>query len=374
MHTAKEYFQVYINIMYIQIKDVDVIFLKELKNIFLIAGTYIATVIGAGFASGQEILSYFVVYGKKSIYGLMIVCVLFILCALCVMLRVDKNDINGFDEYMSVISGTRTRVFIKACIMLFMFASFCSMVTGNGELFFENFGFGRFVGCILMIVVCCMIFLFDLKGILAVNAFLAPIMTISLFVLGLCAFVFRGQAVFANEIFVRLCKNYVVSALIYASYNLLTVIVIISEMKPLISKKSVCYAASIIGGGALFVIALSMWAAIKLYYGKIVLSDMPFLTIVSRGGEGVKSFYSIILCFSMLTTAISCGYGVIEWLVSSLKIKKLTAIIILIAASCPVLLLGFTGIVRNVYSIFGYFGLVMMVYILADGIRMINEK
>ncbi|MBE7026615.1 MAG: hypothetical protein E7410_03520 [Ruminococcaceae bacterium] len=348
--------------------------MKEVKNTFLIAGTFIATVIGAGFASGQEILSYFVVYGKKSIYGLMIVCVLFILCALCVMLRTYKDDINGFDEYMSVVSGTKSRIFIKACIMLFMFASFCSMTAGNGELFFENFKCERFVGAFVMMLVCFVIFLFDLKGILTVNAVLAPIMTISLFVLGLCTFTFRDQTVFANGVFVRLCENYVVSALIYASYNLLTVIVILSEMRPLIIKKSVCYAASTIGGSALFVIALSMWAAIKLYYGKIALSDIPFLTIVSRGGEGVKMFYSIILCFSMLTTAISCGYGVIEWLVSTLKIKKLAAIMILIAASYPVLLLGFTGIVRNVYSIFGYLGLVMIVYILADGVRMMNGK
>lgn len=69
--------------------------MKELKNTLLIAGTYVATVIGAGFASGQEILSYFVIYGKQSLYGLLLVCVLFTLCALCVLLRTERNGLES---------------------------------------------------------------------------------------------------------------------------------------------------------------------------------------------------------------------------------------------------------------------------------------
>lgn len=348
--------------------------LKELKNTFLIAGTYVATVIGAGFASGQEILSYFVIYGKKSVYGLMIVCVLFILCALCVMLRVDKNDINGFDEYMNAISGRYMCVFIRLCVTLFMFASFCSMAAGSGELIYDSFGTERAYGMAVMLVMCAVVFLFDIKGILAVNAVLAPIMAVSLFVLGIYSFVCRDTVVFGGGAAARLCDNYITSALIYASYNILTAIVILAQMKPMISKRSVCFSSAVIGGGALFVIALAIWGAIKLYYGKIPLGEMPFLTIVARRGNVLRSIYAAVLYFSMFTTAISCGYGVIERLKSVLKIKKLTAVIVLTAASCPVLTLGFSDIVKNVYSLFGYLGLVLIVYVLADGIRMMGEK
>lgn len=121
-------------------------------------------------------------------------------------------------------------------------------------------------------------------------------------------------------------------------------------------------------------IALAIWAAVALYYGKIELGEMPFLTIVARRGNLLRVLYSVVLYFSMFTTAISCGYGVLEWLRGTLKIKKLTAIIVLIAVSCPVLTLGFSSIVKNVYSIFGYLGLVLIVLVLADGVRMLSEK
>ncbi len=348
--------------------------MKEMKSILLIAGTYVATVIGAGFASGQEILSYFVVYGKQSLYGLLLVCALFTLCALCVLLRTERNGIDGFDEYLRCIAGRWIGGFIKLCVTLFMFASFCSMAAGSGELFGSGFHIQPIYGMAAMLLACSVVFLFDLKGILAVNAFLAPIMAVSLFVLGVYTFVFRDVAVFGSGILSKLCDNYIVSALIYASYNLLTAIVILAQMRQMVTRKRIAVGASVTGGVSLFVIALAIWAAVALYYGKIELGEMPFLTIVARRGNLLRVLYSVVLYFSMFTTAISCGYGVLEWLRGTLKIKKLTAIIVLIAVSCPVLTLGFSSIVKNVYSIFGYLGLVLIVLVLADGVRMLSEK
>ena len=43
-----------------------------------LAATYIGTVVGAGFASGQEVLHFFVSFGIKGFSGLMIATVLFI--------------------------------------------------------------------------------------------------------------------------------------------------------------------------------------------------------------------------------------------------------------------------------------------------------
>ena len=62
------------------------------------------------------------------------------------------------------------------------------------------------------------------------------------------------------------------------------------------------------------------------------------------------------------------------WLSSRFKIKKLTAIVVLIVASVPITFLGFSQIVKNIYSIFGYLGLVMIICVLSDGIRLMNEK
>lgn len=343
------------------------------KNIFLIVSTFVATMIGAGFASGQEILSYFVIYGRRSVYGLFGVCVIFALCSMCVMLRVYISGLESFDSYIKFVSGKNTSRFIRTCVTLFMFVSFCSMSAGTGELVHETLNIDRNIGIFVMLGVCGVIFLFDIKGILIVNSFLAPILSLALLVLGIYTFVFRDTVVFAGGILFRICNSSFISSIIYASYNMLTAIVILCEMKHLANSKKICIYSAFLGGAAVFVIALAIWAPLSLYYGKISLGTMPFLSIVSRSGNGMKNIYSGALFASMLTTALSSGYGVIKQTEKKIK-KRTVSITVLIMACLPVVMLGFEGIVKNVYSLFGYLGLVLLVIILCDGIKMIGKS
>jgi uncharacterized membrane protein YkvI len=49
---------------------------KEIST-FKIAAAYIGTIVGAGFATGQEILRFFACYGKPGILGLAVSALLF---------------------------------------------------------------------------------------------------------------------------------------------------------------------------------------------------------------------------------------------------------------------------------------------------------
>lgn len=348
--------------------------MKECKNIFVIAGVFVATVIGAGFASGQEILSFFVVYGAKSIYGLAIMTLMLVVCGALVMVRVYLDQINNFKEYMLCVSGPKLWIFMEICAALFMFAGFCSMAAGSGALFESRLSWHPLLGVGIMLVLCSIVFLFDLKGILAVNSFLAPIMSIGLIVLGISVFVFRDVSVFAWDAMAGLTKNWLISAIIYGAYNLLTSIVILCDTRPLLKSCRTGISAGICGGVVLGVISLIIWLAIKLYYGKILLGQLPLLSIVARQGKTVENIYSIILYLSMFTTAISCGYGFLGRLKDSLHLNRNVSIIILALLAIPVTLLGFSGIVQNLYTAFGYLGLPLVAIVLADGVRIITGR
>ena len=47
-----------------------------MKEIFLITFVIIGALIGAGFASGQEIYSFFFVFGKNGIFGIILTCLM----------------------------------------------------------------------------------------------------------------------------------------------------------------------------------------------------------------------------------------------------------------------------------------------------------
>ena len=50
---------------------------EEHKNIFRVASIYVASVTGAGFASGQEIMQFFSAYETGGFWGILLAGVLF---------------------------------------------------------------------------------------------------------------------------------------------------------------------------------------------------------------------------------------------------------------------------------------------------------
>ena len=71
--------------------------MRNIRNILSVVCGYVAAVIGAGFASGQEIISFFVKYGKYSIIGVLLSCIIFSVFAYAVLsVCVEKKYRNLF--------------------------------------------------------------------------------------------------------------------------------------------------------------------------------------------------------------------------------------------------------------------------------------
>ena len=81
-----------------------------LKTIFVIIGT----MIGAGFASGQEIYLFFNRYGTMGILGLIISCTLAGIIIYKVFQIVKNKKIHTYSEFLENISSNKnTRIFIS---------------------------------------------------------------------------------------------------------------------------------------------------------------------------------------------------------------------------------------------------------------------
>lgn len=75
------------------------------QSIFTLASIYIGTVIGAGFASGQEVLQFFGKYGYKGILGVMVITVLFSLLGASVLNAVYTRKISSLEEFTTIYFG-----------------------------------------------------------------------------------------------------------------------------------------------------------------------------------------------------------------------------------------------------------------------------
>ena len=84
-----------------------------MKQGIYLAFVYIGLVIGAGFASGREIMQYFN-FPSNTYHG-GIVLATFLLIAVCYIIlnRCYNYGISTFNEYLSLVAGTAAYVFIS---------------------------------------------------------------------------------------------------------------------------------------------------------------------------------------------------------------------------------------------------------------------
>ncbi|MCX7715415.1 MAG: hypothetical protein N2171_06780 [Clostridia bacterium] len=339
------------------------------KNVIIVSGVYIATIIGAGFASGQEVVQFFVKYGNRSIVGIILASVGFSLAAGAVLNRARMNEIDDFKEYLAVLMGDMPAKFIDFVITIFMMGIFCVMAAGSGATLHQLIGISPMVGAALMSVFCYVCFLFNVKGVMAVNGFLAPVIVFGIFFVCFYILRYREIHVFSSSI-KMLADNWIVSGANYVSYNLLTASVILVSLRRCIKTKREAVCVGIISGAFLGLMLFLIWTVIKIYYGKIILGEVPMLTLAVRQGYWFGIMYMIVLFIAMVTTAISSGYGVIERISMQTKLDRNFITICVCIIGFAGAGVGFSSLIEYVYRICGYAGFILLAEILWDIVRM----
>ena len=104
-----------------------------------VGSVYIGTVVGAGFASGQEILQFFGYFGLWGLAGLALASSLFFALGKKVMLVGFQSGRRSYREVIDAVGGRLLGPPINWAITFFLFGILVAMVAGTGAVFEEEF-------------------------------------------------------------------------------------------------------------------------------------------------------------------------------------------------------------------------------------------
>ncbi len=344
----------------------------EILKTMYISATMVATVIGAGFATGQEIYTFFVRYGKWSFLGVVFVLFLFWFLFYYVLKICFLRKIDDAAQLLALLPNRRLRSLGKLSIVLFSFCGFCAMASATGELVVQSVGSLRFAGVLSMLLLCGFILARGVTVIAKVNLVLAPVICIGLIYFSLHGISNRSVAVFVGGHYYADIAAVLASSIVYASYNLLSALSVLSSMRRYCTSINAAKCAGFIGALVLSCTAGMIWLVLKIYAGKIELGALPMLSIASRSGRGYGAAYSVLLLASILTTAIGCGHACVVFLRAHFGLSAGVASTVLIAAAVPVSLFGFSQIVRVLYTFFGYVGIPFLTILIFEQVK--NER
>ena len=333
------------------------------KNWIKIASIYVGTVIGAGFASGREIIEFFGVYGLKGIVGIIVSGLLFSVLGSLLLIKIYNNRISDFNQLAALVFGRRLGFIIDTLIAFSLYTGFSVMVSGSGAIFMEELGISFNIGVLIMVICCFLVFLFSLEGLSFINTVLVPLLILGIVFTSLYLNIREGYN-FSNVAGVNLTKkgNFLTSSILYFGSNSLIVLVVFSSLLPMIDSRRTAILAGAVGGAILCMLGLSILTAMLIYYNEVCYLEIPMIKICSYIGENYRKLYSVILWIAMYTTALANGFGFMNRI--SKERYKIPIIALFCIIAIPLAKVGFSNLIGIIYPIFGVIGFIMMVGVL----------
>lgn len=149
--------------------------MEILKVVFVIIGT----LIGAGFASGQEIYIFFFSYGIKGLLGIIVSSSLIGMVIYITMKLVKRNEIKNYKEFLKyLVKNEKIENVINIIINIFILASFYIMIAGFGAYLKQEINLNNIIGSGILAIACIIIFKMNIKGFVRANEILIPILII----------------------------------------------------------------------------------------------------------------------------------------------------------------------------------------------------
>ncbi|WP_069650971.1 hypothetical protein [Caloranaerobacter ferrireducens] len=326
---------------------------------------YIGTVIGAGFASGQEIIKFFGVFGIKGLLGIIVSGILFCIIGIIILVSVYKNDLNGYQDFLISIFGNKLSATFEFIILFFLFGGYCVMLAGSGAIFFEQFHLPYSIGIFIMGIATLITFLFSIKGISVVNEIIVPLLLVGIITLSMLVISKEGL-VFSNYKGAEISTtgNWLTSSIIYVSYNCIPVLVVMSTLSSIIPNKTEAIKGGLFGGLGLGVLAIFILVPLLILYTDVFGLEIPMLKTAEYLGKNGETIYSLILWCAMFTTAIANGFGCIRRVSKITRIDERLFSILFVFLTIPMAKVGFSRLISILYPLYGVVGIPILVSII----------
>jgi uncharacterized membrane protein YkvI len=336
-----------------------------------IAAVFIGTVIGAGFASGQELMQFFIRFGIKGLFGACVTGVSFAILGGLIIYITSLKGFHTYKEFLTWKLGPQLTGIIDIIILAFLFMGFCVMLSGSGTLFEEHLGISKIIGIIITDALVIMALMARHEGVLWFNTILIPLLVAILILVSLLSLfsttaVNQGSAFdpFAGSLVV---DNWFLSSLLYIAYNMISVLVVLTALTA--DQNGMSAWGGVIGGFILLVISLVIVAALLAAGQSVYTYQIPMLYLAYQVSPIIFYFYGIVLWGAMITTAVADAYGLCQRLGYTWRLPYNLVLLIISILSIPLAMYDFTLLVSKVYPVFGILGLFIMMYFWTKGFQ-----
>lgn len=348
---------------------------KPLKNEGLlslrIGAAFVGTVIGAGFASGQEIMQFFTIYGPYGMISVLFTGIIFISSAYLIFDYSSKLKAFNYCEFVNLLCGNKLGFLYDILITLFLFLGVSIMFAGSAAIFQENLGLPKIIGIGVICISTLLVVFKSLDGILRVNSIIVPVISILIVISAFKILKNTNLYSIANNswgFFEKSPFKAFFFMTFYCSYNLVMSLGVLIAFPQMINSKKALFFGALIGGLGLMVLALLLNALIMSNIPYVLEKSVPMLYIISNFHPFFKLGITLCIWCEIFSTAVSNVFSLGKRFSKKEKYSYNAICTIVVLFSIPLSFFEFKSLIGFFYPLFGALSIFLIFYIFFFGI------
>ncbi|BCV23194.1 YkvI family membrane protein [Moorella sp. Hama-1] len=328
-----------------------------------VAGALMGTMIGAGFASGQELVQFFLSLGAGARGAVVLMTGLLMGASFLVRFLARQWETTSYDDFLIRLLGRWYRP-ADIAVTVFLFGGLAIMFAGAGAVARQYFGCPERAGILACAGLAFMGSLGRGRGVLFLNGLLVPLMTGILVLIALLARPLAGGPLQPVPAGFLVSNSWILNACLYVTYNMVGITVLLVSL-PGYQRGSL---GAALGGLFLGFLIYLLVQALGQLPREDLLTELPLLSLVSRYHPELRGWYALALLLAMITTAASNLFGLVERLGRDSRFPPALVAVVILILVIPLAGGGFAYLIGLIYPFFGYLGLLLL--LLALGRRL----
>jgi uncharacterized membrane protein YkvI len=340
---------------------------KKLASFWMVAFSYVAAFVGAGFISGQELVQFFIRFGFWGLVGWVLVVLIMIFGGGFVIEKLSLLKLDSFHQFVKRIFGEKFAAGVNLVINGYLLGGLTIMLAGAGNLFSEIFKLPYMWGVVAISLLVFFIIIGKSNRLLASNRLLVPILIVLVLIISIKILLSsKLEFILGDNLEIKnpspLLKNWFISVLLYLGYNAIGAIVAVINISKNTSSRT-GKIGGLTGGVIIGLLGSLLLFTLLITYPLWIQSELPLVFILKEKYSLLYPIFAPCMIIAMFNVAIAYAMGISNYLQDRHKIDYGLACILVILVSTPLTLFGFSKLLGIMYPFFGILATILMLYI-----------
>ena len=321
------------------------------RDVLSVWAVFVGSVIGAGFASGAETVTFFAVYGTSGLIGALVAGA--VLSVLGARLMLLSREVPSRDAVLRLLFG-RVSPIMRVLLGFFWLTMLSVMLSGAGALG-ASLGLSAYVCSGALALLLYALSLGGQRMLPLANMVVTPLVILVVTIMAVASLVYHRAYLFPLLYVPSVPLSALTDSVYYASYNLAMCLPALVSL-PLMRPRAIRVGA-VLSGVTLSFLLIALLLVVMLHYEEAVREPIPMLMVAEMQHMSCYCGYALILTLAMVTSAFGALVGAVRLCAPYVRSERICSALLL-AVCFAVSQAGFTVLVKSVLPMLGFVSII----------------